>query len=987
MRRGEIGKLSKHVQRVSMLLACILVFEVYPARAQTAPGVLTVDAEHTREPDRVAISPDGRFGASIAFDQQLKIWDVVERRQLWTFSMLDIWSGLAFRPNSTVLAVGQRSGTVALLDYRVGSLSTLRCDKEDNQGAVTAVSFSANGRYLACGDLRSGTIGVIDLEDDNDHSLRLYASQDIDGSANNIAFSQDGLHLAVAFFTGELVVYDLDQHRETRPCKLPGFHAQAVAFTPANHVIAAGDVPNGKSPDLILYDCTRQRKIDRVKKCVSPLPGYTSFSQNGTYFGISAMVQGQPRVKVWHFPDASPRDASIEKSYPIGPIQINDSGQALFIDALNAVYFLPDRNTVLRFDSSPVQRIGSLRFLDNGDLFVGRDRTASLWDFATGERRAFRISNAIYSLDNSRMVYKGGNHYLQFVDNKLHKNFNTQLQLPVVSMMDISHDGKYAAWTESQDNHRIAKFISLDNAHPTPITICQEQNLAQMGFFSGQDLLVTPCGVGADVDFQIRDASRPQQLLHHIPFREQVIAYCLSKRSSALAISTSTKVMLYDLLSESPRPRVLAEGAPYSRRVVGFSEDDKILATSIRKDDFSFLELWDIGSNLNVSIPMDAEVISITFGKKTLAAGLLNGTIAILDLQDKKRLFMLLDCGSSDWLTISPGGQFDGTAAALRWVGWRKDNLIRPFESYFATFYTPGLLLDLLQKLELQTTPAGAKAPVDLAPDAESTVRDRRMVTPGDKTAIQLLSIGVGKYGANSGFQPLDYSILDATAVGDSFESALPWVHTKELHDDFATRDKILEEFRTFETYSRPEDIIILYFSGHGYVPPGSEMFYFEPYDAKGLTLDDQRKSAISTADLADLLRNASAQRVLLIVDSCQSGEALESLAKLADIKQRVEQVKFRLGRVSSPVTGVHILFAATPSEKAFSSSDYQHSLLTEAVIEGLSDPSNSHVSARTLIEYVQHRLPEMVKRSGVQQTPLFESVGADIQLWEALKK
>ncbi len=58
---------------------------------------------------------------------------------------------------------------------------------------------------------------------------------------------------------------------------------------------------------------------------------------------------------------------------------------------------------------------------------------------------------------------------------------------------------------------------------------------------------------------------------------------------------------------------------------------------------------------------------------------------------------------------------------------------------------------------------------------------------------------------------------------------------------------------------------------------PGQEMFHFITEDTKP---EAEFDTALSTAMLADFVRQLRAERVIIMINTCQSGGALDSLAK-----------------------------------------------------------------------------------------------------------
>src|SRR4051794_13721332 len=90
-----------------------------------------------------------------------------------------------------------------------------------------------------------------------------------------------------------------------------------------------------------------------------------------------------------------------------------------------------------------------------------------------------------------------------------------------------------------------------------------------------------------------------------------------------------------------------------------------------------------------------------------------------------------------------------------------------------------------------------------------------------------------------------------------------------------ATRDAVQQRLAEMIRAIRENDVVLLYFAGHGVVPSGQEMFYFVPVDSRAT---DLRRTGVSTAVLADDIRGLDARRVVLFIDACQSGGAVEPL-------------------------------------------------------------------------------------------------------------
>jgi uncharacterized caspase-like protein len=174
------------------------------------------------------------------------------------------------------------------------------------------------------------------------------------------------------------------------------------------------------------------------------------------------------------------------------------------------------------------------------------------------------------------------------------------------------------------------------------------------------------------------------------------------------------------------------------------------------------------------------------------------------------------------------------------------------------------------------------------------------------------------------------------------------------------------------------DDVALLYVAGHGAVVPGQEMFYFVPADGKGT---DIRGTGLNTAMLAEALRNLPARRIVLIIDACQSGGAVEALNKIGEVKARVEQaaqLKSNQARHQQGV-GVHIIAATLPLSYAAGLKADQ-SALAATLLDALNGAGGASVKAA--VEYLKKELPERSERAiQFRQVPLTSSVGLDFAL------
>ena len=287
-----------------------------------------------------------------------------------------------------------------------------------------------------------------------------------------------------------------------------------------------------------------------------------------------------------------------------------------------------------------------------------------------------------------------------------------------------------------------------------------------------------------------------------------------------------------------------------------------------------------------------------------------------------------------------------------------------------------------------------------------STARTVNVVVPPPRPALRLVAIGIDDY-ARPDWELL-YAKNDAktlvSALRDRSGGLFDDVQTVALLDSSA--DKSTIEARILEAATSPRDVLVVYFSGHGYAFREKEgwEWYMLPFT------NEWRRKATSQADydarirdfglpskrLMQLLGRSPAQRVLLVLDSCRSGAVVNAFEALthsddADFDDAVAQKSLRrLARVG----GIHVLAASRAQEDATELQVVPHGALTYLVIEGLrgrADGVNDRgrdgkVSVREIVDYAALEMPILshkLSQEPITQNPVGYTRGADFAIAE----
>ena len=251
-----------------------------------------------------------------------------------------------------------------------------------------------------------------------------------------------------------------------------------------------------------------------------------------------------------------------------------------------------------------------------------------------------------------------------------------------------------------------------------------------------------------------------------------------------------------------------------------------------------------------------------------------------------------------------------------------------------------------------------------------------------------VIAVGVNEY-TNPQYN-LKYAVADAQSFAEELRRSqtqvahFDRVEVVPLLNENATKANILSALRRLAgaaaaptlktgpldrlTRAEPEDAVIIYFAGHGTAQ--GQRFYLIPHD---LGYDGNRSElnesaiksilvhSISDVELEESVEGLAASSLLMVIDACNSGQALE-----AEEKRRGPMNSKGLAQLAYE-KGMYILTAAQSYQAALEAAQLGHGLLTYALVEeGLktaaadNEPKDGVLSAREWLDFATERVPQM---------------------------
>jgi WD40 repeat protein len=415
----------------------------------------------------LALSPDGRWAASVHSYEQVRIWDVsrgVEVRQLeWsngaqslTFSPdgkrlagggdkhLVVWEiasgrvamkvradaywvmGLAFSPDGRLLTATCSAGALTVWDAATGAVyrrlrpaSTSKVPGDD----ITLTSFLPDGRLLSVD--RSGLACVWDLRT----GRRLLTLEGQGRLIYRIVFSRDGKRALTG--NKELVLWNLSNGEEIRTYAgygRRGPSVTAVAFTPDGKLALVGyaNQPEGgrRMPDpeptpfdgqAVLWDVARGKVLHILKghsrDSVDRITA-VAFSHDGKY---AASACSDRTVRLWQLPGCRLlRSFTVPDEAGVG-LAFSPNGQKLLTAGRGPPNLWDSASGKLlrTMPGTPKRGVATAAFFPSGKriLVALIDEGVKVWEIEKGKvvplRDEYHEWRAVLSPDGTRILTGG----------------------------------------------------------------------------------------------------------------------------------------------------------------------------------------------------------------------------------------------------------------------------------------------------------------------------------------------------------------------------------------------------------------------------------------------------------------------------------------------------------------------------------------------------------------------------------------------------
>ena len=274
-------------------------------------------------------------------------------------------------------------------------------------------------------------------------------------------------------------------------------------------------------------------------------------------------------------------------------------------------------------------------------------------------------------------------------------------------------------------------------------------------------------------------------------------------------------------------------------------------------------------------------------------------------------------------------------------------------------------------------------------PNAPATTARRSLNDASDKTLenihLYALVIGTSKYSDEK--LNLKYPEKDAEMFADALTKAgkelfkertvVQLLTTANTDQKYWPRKKVIRDaLQEISQKAGPEDILLIYFSGHGltYKAPSSEesQFYYLTREISSDNLKDEvflNTQAVAQDSLMDWVRQVKARKRVMIYDACNSGSVVDQMIGVKDLTSDQRKALERINERS----GMSILTGSAADKSSYEASTFGHGLLTYSLLNGMIEvaaKNGGDVELGSLFDFVEKDVRQLAKKIGQEQSP-----------------
>jgi WD40 repeat protein/uncharacterized caspase-like protein len=970
--------------------------------------------DHKAQIGVVHFSPDGKKFVTASYDGDVKLWNAetgtiianIKGKEILEIKEGDYYPdniiAADFSPDGKkILTVCNFDSSVKVWDAFTGIL--LQDIKKDHE-YVNSVSFSGDGKKFALAlayahveirDMSTGTLSV-----------------DLKGGANFIrsfTYSPDGRRMLVSNEFGSAKL--LDAENGTLIANFPGMENSkqgvSVRYSPDGKKVATIDGGN----NVKVYDAITGIRLLELKDHKQKIT-FFQFSIDSKKIYTSGM---DSTCKIWNALSGNLL-SSLKLDKRIASMQLSDDGKTVITVSLNdntAKIWNAETGLLKTELKGHTKTIYPPWFSPDGKkiLTYSKDNTAKIWGAETGSnlidiKETGVIKSAIFNADGKRIIISS--------EDSLTKNTAVKIWNAETGdlILDLKQSGISCSCnvTFSKDGKKMSvlvddgtiKFVDIE----TGATLSEFKDLKSRQYTSG--LNFSPDGkkavLGADDGsvkiWEIETGKVLADLNEHTFFITSAIfspdgkkIITISRDYTAKVWDAETGKSLYTFISVNKDDYLVTDkdnhfdGTEAARKLLYFTCGTEVIELEQVKD-----QLWvpNLAERiLNGEIINAAKLSDLNICNLTPVVDTIGQTASHYRFRITPRL------GGLGTTIVIVNGIEVKRYAPQQLQQQKSDYLLSVDKKELQKFFVTN------KENSITVKSLTAKNSISSRPVSINEKGTEKSLTLPNLYAIV---IGISDYkgeGLDLKFAAKDAmdiaAAIDASAKKllntDGKEHVFIYkVHTDAGRDKFPEKNSIKQLFTEVSSKALPNDILLIFFAGHGVLeslPAGQagekNQFYFLTADASNVTVSGALKNVgISTEELAEWIKPQvmKAQKRILIFDACNSGQAIKEMVSFNQAGQNLMAARNDdKGKQTKAIeklnerSGMFILSASASDQKAYEMGKYNQGVLTYSLLRAIKEQPDiledrQYLNISRWFNAAEKSVNELARETGARQQP-----------------
>ncbi len=945
---------------------------------------------HSGSVTAVAFSPDSKMLASASWDNTVKVWNVANGQEVHSFAgHTNYVNSVAFSPDGQTLVSCSSDKTIRLWSVTSGQEVRMLTGHSND---VTTVGFSPDGKILASGS-DDNTVKLWDAQ--TGQELRSLSGHS--EGVRSIAFSPDSRTIVSGSWDKTAKVWNVDTGRELQSFLGHLNYVTTVSFSPDGQTLASGS-----------WD--RTIKLWRVANGqeLLTLAGHSSsitavaFSPDGTILAGGGFDR---TIKLWQMTGGRGVRTLAKHSSYITSLAFSPDNKTLASGSYDKTIKLWDlsRDQELRSLTGHTQTVRSVAFSPDGKMLAsgGDDKSIILWDVASGQKlrtltgHSNIIRSVAFSPDNQTLASGAWDKTVKLWDTATGQELRSLTgHSNYVTAVAFSPNGETLAsgsWDKTIKVWQVATGQELKTlAGHSAGVLALSYSADGKTLASGSD----------DKTIKLWDLSGAQQ---PATLGGQWVVYSIAFSPSGNTIATG---------NGGARIRLWSRAGEELASLISLDQNDWSVVTSTGLFDASpaarKLMHYVVGMEV---ITLD-QMKDLYYSPRLLQRAVAGESLPKLELFKPEDLFP-----EAEYQPLGPGQQKFTVKLRNRGGGIGPVQILVNGTEMTADARPPGtdpqakeVTLEIDLSKAKQVLPGKENRVEVIARNADGflsskgSARGVVQVFTGSGNPVagppHLYAIigGVSKFVKDD--LNLRYSSKDASdfalvlALGATKFFGRDNVHIRLLASDKTEQNEGLivpdtrqfppskQNFRSvfaeFARTVRPEDILIVYLSGHGVTlkqASGETYLYLiqEAYTTENSSLLAESVRTATTIMSDELVRwigEIPALKKALVLDTCAAGLAAKSFSTRNDVppdqERALETLKDR--------TGFFVLMGSAADKVSYETTRYRQGLLTYSILEALKGAKlhDNYANVGEVFSYTQDRVPKLAQNIGAIQQPQY---------------